>query len=230
MAKHINMVGDPYLVGALGPPAPLNPALMVTQKRSLFHPVCHISLFPSAINMFWLYYNLNHGTWLISVRSRGSHQFRFLVLHPFRSVMSGMRRPLPRATFTVNAALVASQWQHRAWTFPFTQPSTPSTRLDRSQVPFFKSSVWPDRESNPFYQLWWGVLNQLHHLPGSRGQTHETNSRAYRDHGNTAFKPYRTTCTRSKISWKSHTKCYCHSSASVLVASALFAVLYARKR
>jgi len=61
MAKHI-MVGDPYLVGALGPPAPLNPALMVTQKRSLFHPVRHISLFPSAINMFWLYYNLNHGT------------------------------------------------------------------------------------------------------------------------------------------------------------------------
>jgi len=39
------------------------------------------------------------------------------------------------AAFNVNAALVEL--------FPCTHPSTPSTRLDRSQVPFFKSLVWP---------------------------------------------------------------------------------------
>jgi len=43
-------------------------------------------------------------------------------------------------TFVGNAALTASQRQNREH-FPL----TPSTRLDRSQVPFFKSSVWPGR-------------------------------------------------------------------------------------
>jgi len=36
-------------------------------------------------------------------------------------------------------------------TLPCTHPSTPSTRLGRPQVPFFKSSVWPRRESNQAY-------------------------------------------------------------------------------
>jgi len=44
------------------------------------------------------------------------------------------------ATFAVNAALVASQWQHRAQSFPL-HLSTTSTRLNRLQVPFFKFSV-----------------------------------------------------------------------------------------
>jgi len=60
--------------------------------------------------------------------------------------------------------LVASQWQHRAWSFPCTHPLTPSTKLDRTQVLFFKSSEWPDRESSWAYQLWWRVLNQPYYL------------------------------------------------------------------
>jgi len=46
----------------------------------------------------------------------------------FRSVTSGLRHPSPltcavvhAATFAVNAALVASQWQHRAWTVALLQ-------------------------------------------------------------------------------------------------------------
>jgi len=42
-----------------------------------------------------------------------------------------------------------------------THPSTLSTRLDRLQVPLFKFSVRPDRESSPVSQLWWCVLNQV---------------------------------------------------------------------
>jgi len=38
----------------------------------------------------------------------------------------------------------------------------PSSTLDRLQAPFFKSSTWLDRESNPNYQLWWRVLNKLY--------------------------------------------------------------------
>jgi len=41
------------------------------------------------------------------------------------------------ATFAVNDALVMSQCQHRAWTFPCTPPLTLSTRLDRTQVWLF---------------------------------------------------------------------------------------------
>ena len=72
------------------------------------------------------------------------------------------------ATFAVNAAVVASQWQHRALTVPLTHLQRPSTRLDRRQVSFctssvsivfgivfmtvlvsfFKSSSWPNREWN----------------------------------------------------------------------------------
>jgi len=33
-------------------------------------------------------------------------------------------------------------------TFPHSLPSTPSTTMGRSQIPFLKSSVWPGRESN----------------------------------------------------------------------------------
>ena len=44
------------------------------------------------------------------------------------------------------------EWQVNAsgWSFPCTHPFTPSTWPDRPQVPFFKSSGWPEnRESNP---------------------------------------------------------------------------------
>jgi len=47
--------------------------------------------------------------------------------------------PVDDATFLVlNAALLASNWQHRAWTVPF-HPSLPNTQLDRPQIPFLKS-------------------------------------------------------------------------------------------
>jgi len=51
-------------------------------------------------------------------------------------------------TVAANAILVESQWQHREWSFPLrcTHP-LPNTRLDRSHVPFFRSSVWPNRDS-----------------------------------------------------------------------------------
>jgi len=45
--------------------------------------------------------------------------------------------------------------------FPCTHPLRSSTRLSRPQVPFFKSSVWPDRESNPTYRLQRRALNEL---------------------------------------------------------------------
>jgi len=60
-------------------------------------------------------------------------RFRFsfiiLALDSLRSVTSGLRRPSPlpcavghAATFVVNAALVASQWQFRAWTVTLHPP------------------------------------------------------------------------------------------------------------
>jgi len=51
-----------------------------------------------------------------------------------------------------------SQWMLHWWRvsgstarelFPCIHPLTPSTRLDKLQVPFVKSSVWPYRELNP---------------------------------------------------------------------------------
>jgi len=66
-----------------------------------------------------------------------------------------------------------SQWIMHWWRvhgriereqFPCTHPSTPSTRLDRPHVPFIKSLEWP-WVSDPGYQVWWRVLNQLNHPP-----------------------------------------------------------------
>ena len=72
-------------------------------------------------------------------RAYCSVQFRYSLLYSLSA--SGLH-PSPLsctfgqvAAFNVNAALVEL--------FPCTHPSTPSTRLDRSQVPFFKSLVWP---------------------------------------------------------------------------------------
>ena len=31
-------------------------------------------------------------------------------------------------------------------------------------IPFFKSLVWSDRESNPASKFWWRVFNELYHL------------------------------------------------------------------
>ena len=84
------------------------------------------------------------------------------------SIFISLWHPSPRACavghaggFVVNAAQVASQWQHRAWTISLqTHPSMPSKRLDRLQVPFFKPLL-PNRETNLVCQLCLRVLNQL---------------------------------------------------------------------
>ena len=48
-------------------------------------------------------------------------------------------------SFAVNAELVAGQQHHRAWSFPLHQPI--NAEYDgQAEVPFFKSSVWPDRD------------------------------------------------------------------------------------
>jgi len=61
------------------------------------------------------------------------------------------------ASFTVNVALVASQWQHHTWTIS-THPSIIAEHK-AGQVAIFKSSVWPNQWSKPAYQIWWRVLN-----------------------------------------------------------------------
>jgi len=69
-----------------------------------------------------------------------------------------LRRRTQSSTFAVNAALVASQWQHRASTVPLYPPINVmyrslvpiyqrSTRLDRKYL--FMSWVWTGRESIP---------------------------------------------------------------------------------
>ena len=63
------------------------------------------------------------------------------------------------ATFAVNAALVASQWQRRASTVSLHQ----SLNADHKPGHF---AVWPDRESNPARQFRWHVPNQLDHSAG----------------------------------------------------------------
>ena len=64
--------------------------------------------------------------------------FSFVFTRLLYSFRTSLRRPCPltcavghAATFAVNAALVASQCQQRAFTFPCTLPFTLSTRLDR---------------------------------------------------------------------------------------------------
>jgi len=66
------------------------------------------------------------------------------------------------------AALVLLWWQadgsFERVTFSCTYPLTSSTMVERWQMQFFKSSVWPDRESNRAYQLQRHVLNVVYHL------------------------------------------------------------------
>ena len=92
------------------------------------------------------------------------------------SVNSGLHVPVsgrsaPWATSAVSAALVAGQWQHRSWSFLL--HLVPGTRLDKRQLQFFKSSVWPDQDSNPAYQQLWCALYSLtglNHLPKQMSQ------------------------------------------------------------
>jgi len=63
------------------------------------------------------------------------------------------------AVFAVNAALVASQWQQRAWSLPLhpliNASLWPVQRrwTGHKHVPLCKSSIWPNRESIRFYHL-----------------------------------------------------------------------------
>jgi len=84
-----------------------------------------------------------------------SVSFILVLFTSFGCVASDLRLPSPlacavgpAAIFAVNAARAASQRQHRTWTVCLQPHITPSTRLDRPQVSFFKSAIWPNRESN----------------------------------------------------------------------------------
>jgi len=90
-----------------------------------------------------------------------------------RSATSGQRRPSPLAcaidrsvAFIVNAALMASQWQHRA-RLPCTHTFTLSARMEKSQVQYFFQSLRYDPtgdRARAAYNLWWCVPNQLYQL------------------------------------------------------------------
>ena len=95
-------------------------------------------------------------------------------LYSFRSFTSSLQCTSPLAcaaghapAFTVNAHWWRVSGSTARELFPCTLPSTLSTRLERPQVSFFKFSAWPDRESNPVFQLWWRVLKQLRPWIGS---------------------------------------------------------------
>jgi len=66
------------------------------------------------------------------------------------------------AAFAVNAALMASQWQHRAWFI--------NAKYDAGQAPITVFKVFGVtrlcRDPNQTYQLPCRVLNQLYHLAG----------------------------------------------------------------
>ena len=101
-------------------------------------------------------------------KSFWAESFIILVLCSLWSVTTGQRLPSPlacaavhAAAFAVNAALVASKWQHRAWSVPMHPPMGTEHEAGQEQEPFCKSSVRPDRESNPACQHYWRVLNQL---------------------------------------------------------------------
>jgi len=69
--------------------------------------------------------------------------------HPFRLALlvgpSGCFRKVLAHWCEVNSSSA-----HEPLSYP--NSLKPRVRLDRSQVPFFNSSVWPDRDSNPAYQ------------------------------------------------------------------------------
>jgi len=67
------------------------------------------------------------------------------------------------ATFVVNVALMASQWQHRASAVSLHPPINAEHEAGqiRPQLPwFFMTSIWPNRKSHQVYQLWWRVLKR----------------------------------------------------------------------
>ena len=85
-------------------------------------------------------------------------KFHYL-LHSLWGITSGLRSPIS-ACSAQWAVRPLSQWVLHWWqangstareAFPFTLPS-PTTRLDRSQVSFFKSAAWIGQDSNPAYQ------------------------------------------------------------------------------
>ena len=89
------------------------------------------------------------------------------ILYSVRSATCGLRHPFPLADAVGFCSECWANGSTARELFPRTHPLTPNTKLDSPQVPFFQVVLWPDRESNPFYKLWWCVLNQLlYHLAG----------------------------------------------------------------
>ena len=78
-----------------------------------------------------------------------------------RSVMGGLRRPLPLACLRRgHAAVFAVNPQHRAWTVPLRLPITAEHKAWQSINTVFQ--VFDSIRPNQAYQLWWHVLNQLY--------------------------------------------------------------------
>jgi len=69
-------------------------------------------------------------------------------------VIKSLLRGAPHLLEPALVAPMADKWQHHAWTFHLRHPLLPSTRLDGPQLPYFKSSVRPDREWNPTNHQW----------------------------------------------------------------------------
>ena len=92
-------------------------------------------------------------------------------LHYLRSITSALRRLSPlacavghAAVFAVNAPLVASQRQHRAWSFRLHPPISDQHEARQAASPKYLRDE-PDWEWNPAYQQFWCcVLKQLYHL------------------------------------------------------------------
>ena len=86
----------------------------------------------------------------------------YSLLNSFRNVTSGIRAPFFACLRCGPCGYFRSGLLH-CWRvngitvrelLPCSPLSSPSTRLVSPWVTFFKSSVWPDLESNPTYQLW----------------------------------------------------------------------------
>jgi len=75
-----------------------------------------------------------------------SHKFSCVyTLYSFRRVTSGLRRPFPlacavghAAIFAVNAALVTSWWQHRAWSVPLQPPINAEHEVEQGASTVFQ--------------------------------------------------------------------------------------------
>ena len=102
--------------------------------------------------------------WLLhwGVSKNAKESLITLAFYSWLEDTSGLRTPIsaysaPWATRLLSRWMLhwlEDRWQHRAWSVPSTH-TLPSTRLDRSEIPFFVSWVWPDWDWNPGHHHLW---------------------------------------------------------------------------